>query len=150
MRLAGLAPLGFALVLVSCGGATPTETQSAAIPRSVAERLAAQSESLAAALEAGDTCGAAQDAVDLRRKAEAAIGAGDIPAAYQNELAAAVTRLEQAISCEEQDSEGEGHGEGKAKGHDKHADSVTTEESTTTQATTSTDTTPTDTTTGGG
>jgi hypothetical protein len=130
MRPVALASLAVVLALAGCGGATPRQTKSAAIPRSVADRLAAQSESIAAAWEAGDTCGAAQQADDLRHAADDAIASGDVPAAYQDDLEAAVVNLQNTANCtEEKASEDHGEGEGtkeeKAKGHDKHEDAVT-------------------------
>ena len=125
MRPAALASLAVVLALAGCGGATPAQTESAAIPRSVADRLAAQSESIAAAWEAGDTCGAAQQADDLRHAADDAIAAGDIPAAYQDELESAVENLQNTANCTEEGDEDEEHGKGKAKGHDKHDEGVT-------------------------
>jgi hypothetical protein len=124
MRPAAIASLAVVLALAGCGGATPTQTDSAAIPRSVAERLAAQSESIAAAWEAGDTCGAAQQADDLRHAADDAIAAGDIPAAYQDELDSAVVNLQNTANCTEEEDEEE-HGKDNDKGHDKHGDDVT-------------------------
>ena len=126
MRPAALASLAVVLALAGCGGATPTQTESASIPRSVADRLAAQSESIAAAWEAGDTCGAAQQADDLKHAADEAIAAGDIPAAYQDELESAVENLQNTANCtEEGDEDEQGKGKGKAKGHDKHDEGVT-------------------------
>ena len=128
MRPAALPSLAVVLALAGCGGATPTQTESAAIPHSVAGRLAAQSESIAAAWEAGDTCGAARQADDLRHAADDAIAAGDIPAAYQDELESAVLNLQNTANCtEEEDHEdhGKGKGEDKGKGHDKHDESET-------------------------
>lgn len=124
MRPRALASLAVVLALAGCGGATPTQTESASIPRSVADRLAAQSESIAAAWEAGDTCGAAKQADDLKHAADDAIRAGDIPAAYQDELESAVENLQNTANCTEEGDEGE-HGKGKAKGHDKHDEGVT-------------------------
>ena len=133
MRPAALASLAVVLALAGCGGATTTQTESAAIPHSVAGRLAAQSESIAAAWEAGDTCGAARQADDLRHAADDAIAAGDIPAAYQDELESAVVNLQNTANCTEEEDhedhgkgkgEGEGKGEGKGKGHDKHDEST--------------------------
>jgi hypothetical protein len=113
MRPAALASLAVVLALAGCGGATPTQTESAAIPHSVADRLAAQSESIAAAWEAGDTCGAAQQADDLKHAADEAIAAGDIPAAYQDELESAVENLQNTANCtEEGDEEEQGKGKG--------------------------------------
>jgi hypothetical protein len=116
-----LAALAFVLALAGCGGAT-SSAESSAIPSSVANRLAAQSESIAAAWEAGDHCGAAKQADDLKHAADAAIAAGEIPAAYQDDLAAAVVNLQNTANCDEGDQEGEDKGDdhGKAKGHDKH------------------------------
>jgi len=127
MRPAALASLAVVLALAGCGGATTTQTESAAIPHSVAARLAAQSESIAAAWEAGDTCGAARQADDLRHAADDAIAAGDIPAAYQDELESAVVNLQNTANCTEEDSEDHGKGEdkGKGRGHDKHDESET-------------------------
>jgi hypothetical protein len=130
MRPVALASLAVVGALAGCGGATPRQTESAAIPRSVADRLAAQSESIAAAWGAGDTCGAAQQADDLRHAADDAIASGDVPAAYQDDLEAAVVNLQNTANCTEEEApedhgEGEGKKEEKAKGHDKHEDAVT-------------------------
>jgi hypothetical protein len=128
MRPAALASLAVVLAVAGCGGATPTQTKSAEIPRSVANRLAAQSESIAAAWEAGDECGAAQQADDLRHAADDAVASGDIPAAYQDELESAVVNLQNTANCVEEDDhedQGKGEDEGKGKGHDKHDDTAT-------------------------
>lgn len=127
MRLLGLASLALMLALAACGGATSTETQSAAIPRSVAERLAAQSETIAQTW-ASDPCGAAQEADDLKHAVDDAIASGEIPAAYQDELEAAAVNLQNTANCTEDHSEEDeehGNGKDKGKGHDKHDDSVT-------------------------
>ena len=130
MRPAALASLAVVLALAGCGGATPTQMESAAIPHSVAGRLAAQSESIAAAWEAGDTCGAARQADDLRHAADDAIAAGDIPAAYQDELESAVVNLQNTANCTEKEDhedhrKGKGEDKGKGRGHDKHDESET-------------------------
>ena len=124
MRPRALASLAVVLALAGCGGATPTQTESASIPRSVADRLAAQSESIAAAWEAGDTCGAAKQADDLKHAADDAIRAGDIPAAYQDELESAVVNLQNTANCVEEDDHKD-HGKDEGKGHDKHDEGVT-------------------------
>ena len=124
MRLACLVSLALALALAGCGGAT-TQTESSAIPRSAANKLAAQSESIAAAWEAGDACGAAQQADDLRHTVEDAVAAGEIPAAYQDELEAAVENLQNTANCTDEGEEDKEHGKGKAKGHDKDDEGVT-------------------------
>jgi hypothetical protein len=118
------------VALAGCGGAASTDTSSSAIPHSVADRLAGQSEAIVAAWDAGDTCGAATKADELKDDAEQAIAAGDIPAAYQDDLESAVANLQNTANCtdegEDEEDPGKGHGEGKAKGHDKH-DGVTVE-----------------------
>jgi hypothetical protein len=124
MRPLALASLAVILALAGCGGATTTQND-AAIPRSVADRLAAQSESIAAAWEAGDTCGAAQQADELKHAADDAIASGDIPAAYQDDLAAAVVNLQNTANCTDEANKDEGTGKEKGKGHDKHDDGVT-------------------------
>jgi len=128
MRLfIGLAALAVVLGAVGCGsgsGSSQGDT-TAAIPSSVASDLAAQSESIASALDAGDECGAAQQADDLRHAVEDAVAAGEIPAAYQDELEAAVENLQNTANCTEEGDEDKEHGKGKAKGHDKHDEGVT-------------------------
>lgn len=135
MRPLALAALAFTLALAGCGGGTQTETGSSAIPRSVADRLAARSEAIAAAWDAGDTCGAATKADDLKDAAEQAIAAGEVPAAYQDDLESAVVNLQNTANCTDESAgeEGEGPGQGhkkpkpphKPKDHDKHDDGVT-------------------------
>ena len=129
MRRAGLAPLALVLALAGCGGATSTQTRSAAIPHSVAERLAAQSESIAQTWPS-DPCGAAPQADDLKHAVDDAIASGEIPAAYQEELEAAAVNLQNTANCtEDNGDEGEDQGNGKGKdngkGHDKHDDGLT-------------------------
>ena len=115
MRPRALASLAVVLALAGCGGATPTQTESASIPRSVADRLAAQSESIAAAWEAGDTCGAAKQADDLKHAADDAIPAGDIPAAYQDLFLSRRWRTSQnTANCTEEGDEEE-HAKGKPR-----------------------------------
>jgi hypothetical protein len=127
MRLAAPAWLALVLALAACGGATPTETQSAAIPRSVAEQLAAQSESIAETWPS-DPCGAAKEADDLKHAVDDAIASGEIPAAYADELEAAAVNLQNTANCVEDNGEGDDHGKdkGKEKGHDKKDDEALT------------------------
>lgn len=88
------------LALAACGGSggetAPEETGLA--PR-VAERLAAESEAVAERLDAGDRCGAAQQADVLEDAVEQAIGAGEIPPAMQDELLATARRLQNEVNC---------------------------------------------------
>jgi hypothetical protein len=137
MRLSiALAALAVVIGAAGCGGASSSETQSS-IPESVAGRLAAQSESIVAQLEAGDDCGAAQQADDLRHAADKAISTGQVPAAYQDKLEAAVRSLQNAVNCApSKDSQGDENGKDKGKGHDKHDGGLTVVTGTTTGTTT--------------
>ena len=100
MRRGGtwLAPVGAVLALAACGGgdARPDEP---GLPPSVAERLAEQSEAIADKLDAGDTCGAAQEADVLEDAVENAIGSGDVPASLQSELLATARELQNDVNC---------------------------------------------------
>jgi hypothetical protein len=134
------AALALVLTLAGCGG-TSGESESSVISSSVANRLAAQSESIAAAWEAGDHCGAAKQADDLKHAADEAIAAGEIPAAYQDDLKSAVVNLQNTANCDsEEGDENEGNDQSKGndtgKGHDKHDDGVTTTTETLTDTTT--------------
>jgi hypothetical protein len=108
------------LVLASaCGSA-----RHAPISAPVAERLAAKSDSVAAKLQAGDGCGAAALARDLRND----IAAAGLPAAAQAAaagLAAEIVCVQPApqapvVTQPSQDEQGPGKGHGKGKGHEKH------------------------------
>ena len=100
MRRGGtwLAAAGALLALTGCGGgdARPEEP---GLPRAVAERLAEESEAIADKLDAGDTCGAAQQADVLEDAVEQAIGDGDIPAAFQDELLGTARQLQNDVNC---------------------------------------------------
>jgi hypothetical protein len=119
------AALALILALAGCGGGTTREPEPSAIPSSLANRLAAQSESIAAAWEAQDSCGAAKQADDLKHAVDEAIAKGEIPAAYQDDLAAAAENLQNSANCDSEEpapDEGEDHGKDKDKGHEKHDD----------------------------
>ena len=100
MRRGGtwLAVTGALLALAGCGGgdATPEEP---GLPRAVAERLAQESEAIADKLDAGDTCGAAQQADVLLDRVEQAIANGDVPVEFQGELLETARQLQNDINC---------------------------------------------------
>jgi hypothetical protein len=83
------------LLLAACGG-TPKQ---ASIRQPAAERLANESDGVAAALRVGDTCLAATRARALRSRVAAAISAGSIPDPLAADARAASTRLVSQISC---------------------------------------------------
>lgn len=100
MRRGGtwLAAAGALVALAACGGgdARPEEP---GLPRAVAERLAQESEAIAERLDAGDTCGAAQQADVLENAVEEAIGNGDVPDAFQAELLETARQLQNDVNC---------------------------------------------------
>jgi hypothetical protein len=120
-----LAALTLAIVLAACGGGSDTTArQAAALPRAVADELAAKSDEIADALDRGDQCGAAHHADELKDEVEAAIADGRVPAAYQGELERTATELQNEVNCDEHGKENkdqdqdQDQGKGKKKGHD--------------------------------
>jgi hypothetical protein len=104
-----------ALAVAGCGGTEDNAPTESALPRALANKLAAKSEGVAAKLDAGDSCGAAADAASLKETALAAIDAGRVPAAFADELAASVTELVSQIRCQEEQDHGKDKGKGKGK-----------------------------------
>lgn len=122
---AALAALIAALCLAGCesGGEHRAAPQPVRLPRPLADALAAQSDQIAQALDAQDSCRAASLARVLQAHTIAAINARRVPGAFQEPLASAVTDLVSRIRCVPPPVEPEGqgrNGKGKAKG--KHKD----------------------------
>ncbi len=118
--------LGLAIPLVAAtaalGGCRSDGEDTAAaagISSETADRLAEMSDEIAAALEAGDVCGAAERADDLR----AAVSEADIPTELRPEVEAGADQLVNVVNCDsEQDTtttEDEGDEEKKEKDKDK-------------------------------
>lgn len=103
------------LIAPACGGAEGAAPAQPKLPRSLAESLAERSEAVAARLDAGDSCGAAEEAASLEEAALAAIESGRVPTAFEDELAASVAELTDGIPCEEDDGPERGKGKGKGK-----------------------------------
>lgn len=101
MRRGGtwLALAGAVLALAACGGGDDARPEEPGISPGVAERLAQESEAIADKLDAGDVCGAAQQADVLVSSVEQAIAGGDIPEAFQAELTTAATNLQNDVNC---------------------------------------------------
>jgi hypothetical protein len=118
--------LALAIALSGCGSdeEPPGPPQ---LPPPVAQELAAASDAVAIAFEAGDACGARAAAEDLRSEAIAAINARRVPAVYHEELSAAVNDLVDRIECvppdepddEEEENRGPGNGKGNGQGKGK-------------------------------
>jgi hypothetical protein len=105
MRRGGtwLAFAGAVLALAACGGnggdAAPDEP---GLPPGLAERLAKESEAVADKLDAGDQCGAAEQADVLEDAVEQAIAEGNVPDPFQAELTAAAKKLQNDVNCPQQ------------------------------------------------
>ena len=116
------------LLLGACGGTT---TKQSSIQRATANRLASESEAVAAALERGDSCAAASKAKTLHLHVANAIASGSIPQPLAASARSASSRLVDRIACTrppppppaaptcadvEHDKHGSGkHGKGAAK-----------------------------------
>jgi len=84
------------LLLAACGGTT---TRQASIRRATANRLAGESDALAAALQRRDSCGAASRARALRRQVANAISTGSIPRSLAAPARRASSRLAFRVVC---------------------------------------------------
>ena len=116
------------LLLGACGGTT---TKQSSIQRATANRLASESEAVAAALGRGDSCAAASKAKTLHLHVANAIASGSIPQSLAASARSASSRLADQIACKrpppppqaaptcadvEHDKHGPGkHGKGEAK-----------------------------------
>jgi hypothetical protein len=113
------------LAAAGCGGGERSAETSAprpTLPRSVADDLAARSDAIADALDAGDVCTAAVHADELKDATIAAINNGQVPSAFQEDLQARANELVNTINCpppptttEEDDKGGKGKGRGRGK-----------------------------------
>jgi hypothetical protein len=119
--------LGAALAPASCGGSDQSSAEAPRLPRALASDLAETSEAIAHALDAGDVCGAAGLADQLKDAVDAAVSAGEVPPELRGELQQAALDLQNGVNCteepEEEKEEGE-EGKGKKKGHDKNTTTV--------------------------
>jgi hypothetical protein len=134
--LLALIALGVALALAGCGGDSDQSSQMRLIPRGLAADLAEKSDAVAAAIEAGDVCGAAGLADELKNAVDDAIDAGRIPPTLQDGLVQTATDLQNEVNCPvqtkpEEKKKGEDKGEGKKKGHEDETTTGVTIETTT-------------------
>lgn len=114
-----------ALCLAGCGGGTSHRTAPVPpkLPRALAHALASQTDAIARALDAQDSCRASRLARVLQARTIAAINARRVPGAFQEPLAGAVTDLASRIRCAPPRVERGGQGrkeKDKAKGKRKH------------------------------
>lgn len=126
--------LGAALAPASCGGSDQSSAEAPKLPRALASDLADTSEAIADALDAGDVCGAAGLADQLKDAVDAAVSAGQVPPELRGEVEQAALDLQNGVNCpappEEEEEDGE-KGKGKKKGHDKETTTVGTTVTTT-------------------
>jgi hypothetical protein len=114
------AALVAALVLAGCGsGEQRRAAPQPKLPRAVAMELAARSDRVAAALDAGDRCGARVEAERLQRDAIRLINDRRVPGPFQEHLGAAVNDLVSRIQCTPPADDGKSSKPGKRKGHKK-------------------------------
>jgi hypothetical protein len=110
-----------AAALTGCGSSESNRPAQPRLPLLVAEQLAVQSDRVAAAMTAGNSCTALDEARRLRQQTVSAINAGRIPGPFQEQLGAAVNDLVARIECvppppaaENEGNRGKGK---KGKGH---------------------------------
>jgi hypothetical protein len=91
---AWLSACSCALALAACGGTEEEAAPPPTLPRTVAARLAADADAVAARLEAGDPCGAAESAAALQQTAVGALNRpGQVPDELKEDLGLAVADL---------------------------------------------------------
>jgi hypothetical protein len=115
-----LIALGAALATASCGGSSQSSADEPRLPRAIASDLAEKSEAIAATLDAGDACGAANLADELKDAVDAAVAAGRISPEFQGELEGTAVELQNGINCTQtpEEDKDEDKDKGKKKGHE--------------------------------
>jgi outer membrane murein-binding lipoprotein Lpp len=95
------AALAVALCLAGCGGGSKQHrvAPQPKLPAPVASELASRSDEVARALAAGDHCRALSLAQQLQQETIAAINAGSVPGAFQEQLGSTVGDLAARIQC---------------------------------------------------
>ena len=111
-----------ALCLSACSGAKQSAPPQPTFSPSLASSLAAQSDVVASALAAGDSCRALTLAQRLQRQTIGAINSGRVAPALQEQLSSAVNDLVVRVRCMPPPAPAppeKVHGHGKHKGHGK-------------------------------
>ena len=111
------AALAVALCLAGCGSASERRVApQPKLPAPVASALASRSDEVAQALAGGDQCRALTLAQQLQQETIAAINAGRVPGAFQEQLGSTVGDLVSRIQCVSTAKPRDG---GKHRGKDK-------------------------------
>ena len=114
------AGLAVALCLAGCGsGSEHRVAPQPKLPAPVASALASRSDEVAQALAGGDQCRALGLAQQLQQETIAAINAGRVPGAFQEQLGSTVGDLLSRIQCVPAVKPPDG-GKHKGKGKKKH------------------------------
>jgi hypothetical protein len=112
------AAVAAALCLTACGGAKQSAPPPA-FSHSLGTALAAESDGVAAALAAGDSCHASTLARQLQQRTIAAINEGRVAAGLQEQLSSAVNALVARVQCVPAPASAPAE---KEHGHRKHKD----------------------------
>jgi hypothetical protein len=116
------AAVAAALCLGACGGAKQSAPRPT-LSHSLGSSLAAQSDAVAAALAAGDSCRALALARRLQEQTIAAINGGRVAAGLQEQLSGAVNSIVAGVRCIPPPAPPEEeYGHGKHKRRDKHGE----------------------------
>jgi outer membrane murein-binding lipoprotein Lpp len=114
-----------ALCLSGCGGAKQSAPPPPKLPRALASQLASTSDAVADSLATGDSCRALTLAQQLQTQTIAAINAGRVPNALQEQLSGSVNALVARVRCvapavpaPAPKEHGKGHEKKKHKGDD--------------------------------
>jgi hypothetical protein len=87
------------LAFAAAGCGATAEEERPALPRELADRLAARADGVAERLAADDPCAAAAEADELVREAAAAVERGDVPPPLESELLASARELAGRVEC---------------------------------------------------
>ena len=116
--------LACALAIAGCGSGSDKRAAAPPprLPSALASQLAHASDSVAAALDTGDSCSALTLAQTLQQKTIAAINGHHVAGPLQEPLQAAVNDLVGRIQCVPPVGQGDqqGNANGTGKGHQKH------------------------------
>ena len=80
------------------------------LPRALASDLAESSDAIAAALDAGDVCGAAGLADEPKNAADSAVASGQVPAEFSASFEGAALELQNGVNCTAEPEEGKKDG----------------------------------------
>jgi hypothetical protein len=139
VKLAAAASAAAALLCAGCGGSDRAQQPpTPKLPRALAQAWSRDARAIAAALAAGDACGARAQASRLQTAVIAAVNARRVPPDFLEPLTSAVNSLPERIVCTppaptqpaatpgppgkpkhgKPEQHPHGHGKGRKKGHD--------------------------------